>query len=221
MKINRTTAIVLGVALAVLYGLAGWGHLTGLDPDMLDKVRTGAEAVSVFALAFCGRLLTKDDDGDGVPDVIQRFLGLTFLLAIARVRWAFLAVALAGCGAGAVQTATSAQATVLVATQPARVAFYEAEAARCETASPDFPAWERCMLPAEGVQRAADAYRDGLSAAQAAIRLGDGGPAIACLAALAGNLVSASEAAGAPIPSEVREIAALAAQVGEGCSHAE
>lgn len=209
MKINRTTAIVLGLALATLLGLAGWGQHLHMDPEILTGIRTVAAAVFSIALAVCGPILRRDDDHDGIPDVIQRLLGL-----------AFAAVVLVGCGANVPQVAASGQATVLVATQPARVAFYEAEAERCYGVSEDFPAWERCMLPAEGVQRAADAYRDSLHAAQAAIRLGQGADMIPCVAAMAGGLVSALEAAGAPVPAEVREVAALAASVGESC-HAE
>lgn len=139
--------------------------------------------------------------------------------------WALLAVLflryLYGCGS-ALQQAASTQAEIIVRSRPARVEWYESEHERCLMAArPRLPGermgyYLECMRPAEAVARTADSYRDVLHAAQAAIRIGDGAEAIPCVIEAARDLLRSAESAGAPLPAEVREIAAM---VPEGLCH--
>lgn len=119
---------------------------------------------------------------------------------------AWAGVALGGC-AGA-QPFLSGQASALVTTRELRTAFYSAENDRC-SASPDLAAYDVCMERARAVARAADAYREALEAAQAALRAGsgDGDRAVPCAVEAGRRLVAALLAAGLEVPRELREIA--------------
>lgn len=201
MKFNRTTGAVLLVALAALFGLAGWGQHLHMDPEVLSAVRTGAAAVFSLALALCGPLLRKDDDHDGIPDVVQRFLGL----ALGGV------LVVAGCGGA--QAALSTQARILAETQPARFEAYALLDARCR-AEATFPAYRTCMDPARGVALASDSYRDALERAQVVLSAGgDASVAIACAAGAAARFAERLAAAGLAVPADVLSVAGL---VGEG-----
>lgn len=206
MQINRTTGAILIGFLAILGALALWGPHLHLDGWALDGVRYAATAIGGILLALAGPLLRRDENRDGIPDVLQ--------VLVLGVVLPFLA---AGCGGA--QAAVSAQAAVVVATQPDRFAFYQEQDARC-AASADRPAWDRCMAPAIEIQRAADAYRRALEAAQDLIRAGAPEESIArriaCLAAAAVAFVAALAAAGVPVPPEVRDVAALVPE--EACS---
>jgi hypothetical protein len=83
MKVNRTTAAIVAVALAALFALDAWGESLGMAPEALDRVRTAVAGLSTLIAAMAGRLLSRDDDGDGMPDWLQRLLGL----ALAGVSW--------------------------------------------------------------------------------------------------------------------------------------
>lgn len=133
-----------------------------------------------------------------------------------------LGASLSGCGAGAVQTAMSAQAEIIRATQPARFEWYGAMHRACiDRTRPDVGAYRQCMLPAEGVARSADAFARTLEGAQATLDAGETGDAlgaVACVVDAARAYLAAAEAAGAPVPAEVRQIAAM---IPEGLCHAE
>ena len=71
MRANKYTLAALAVALVVIFGLAGWGHLLRLDADALASVRTGAAVLAAAGLAMLGKLISKDANGDGIPDALQ------------------------------------------------------------------------------------------------------------------------------------------------------
>lgn len=71
MRIDRTTATLLAIALGAIFALAGWGHLLGLAPSTLEAVQAAAAALGALALAAARALLAKDADKDGTPDVFQ------------------------------------------------------------------------------------------------------------------------------------------------------
>lgn len=71
MRVNRSTLILLAVALAVVFALAGWGHLLHLEPGALDAVRAAAAALGLLVLAAARAILSADKDRDGVPDALQ------------------------------------------------------------------------------------------------------------------------------------------------------
>lgn len=146
-----------------------------------------------------------------------RMHGATALMSLSAgvAFYVIVALLLSSCG-GAAQTAVSSQASVIVATRAARVEFYESEHARCLEASASMLDYDVCMSPARHVSRAVDSYREALFAAQAAVDAGNGGPAIGCAVEGARRLVAALEAANAPVPAEVSQIAAL---VPEGLCH--
>ena len=71
MHANKYTLAALVVALVVIFGLAGWGHLLDLDADALASVRTGASVLAAAGLAMLGKLISKDANADGIPDALQ------------------------------------------------------------------------------------------------------------------------------------------------------
>ncbi len=116
-----------------------------------------------------------------------------------------------GCGASA-RDVLSAQASVLVSSQAARVSWYGSEHERCSVAE-DLDAYRACMAPSRHVARAVDSYRDSLRAADAAVQAGE---RPMCVAEAAARLVEALSAANAPIPAE---ILSFASAVDLGCSN--
>lgn len=200
MRINRTTAGVLLAALAALFGLAGWGQHLHMDPEILSAVRTGAAAVFSLVLALCGPLLRKDDDHDGIPDVIQRLLGLALGGAL-----------VVACGGP--QGVLSTQARILAETQPVRFEAYQVLDEHCLTERDTFEGYRECMEPAAGVAFAADSYRDALERAQVVVSSGgDPAIAIACAAAAAARFAERLGAAGLAVPADVLQVAALVGQ---------
>jgi hypothetical protein len=204
MKINRTTLVLLVIALAVIFGLDAFGEALGMAPHALDRVQEAAAGLTALGLALAGKLLTKDEDGDGVPDWLQRLLGLVLAGGI---------VLGSAYGCNGPQHVISTQAEILVATQPARFDAYRALHDVCVVQSETIEVYDACMEPAVAVARAADAYREALYAAQAAVHLGEGGPAIGCAIEAARRLLAALQAAGMPIPGEVLTIAAMIPEV--------
>jgi hypothetical protein len=205
MKINRTTAVIVGLALLALFALDAWGDQLGMAPHALARIQRAVAGLSILAAGAAGKLLSVDKDGDGVPDWLQKILGLVLALGV-----------LVGSGCGGPQAVISTQAEILVATQPARFDAYGVLSERCEAGAESLEAYSECMAPARHVARAADSYRESLYAAQAAINLGGGGPAVGCAIEASRRFLAALQAANLPIPGEVSTIAAMIPEVSCG-----
>jgi len=123
-----------------------------------------------------------------------------------------LAAAAVGCDPSARQRVLSANAAVVVETQPAREDFYARAHAVC-LASESFAVYRECMEPSRAMAIAVDTFDRSLRAAQAALDASNQAAfqaMIPDLIRVAAEVVRALEAAGVPVPDAVLQIAALA-----------
>ena len=209
MRVNRNTAISLTVALAGIFGLAGWGHLLRLEAETLAAVRTAAAALAIVVLGAMRALLSTDVDKDGIPDIIQdgprvppAALVIALAVSLSAGMWA-------GCGPGAAQTALSAQASIVVATQPARFDAYAILDERCGAEHETREAYRACMMPARHVARASDSYRETLEGAQAVLNADSGADPVPCVIEAAKRFLAAAQAAQVPVPADVYAFASM------------
>ena len=131
------------------------------------------------------------------------------------MRAVLLALALfaaSGCSPSARQRILSANATVVVETQPERETFYERQHSLC-IREIGMAEYTECMVPPRALATAVDTYDRLLRAAQAALDASNEAEfqnMIPDLVRAAVEVVRGLEAAGVPIPESVLQIAALA-----------
>ena len=70
-KIHWPTALVLISVVLVLGALALFGRQMGLPEAWHDKLRAGLMVLGTLLMSIMQPLLSRDSDGDGIPNVID------------------------------------------------------------------------------------------------------------------------------------------------------
>jgi len=72
MRISWPTALVLAIAIAGVAAAYLFGPMLGVPPDMHAEFVAGAGAFGALATSFMRQMLTRDDNHNGIADVLER-----------------------------------------------------------------------------------------------------------------------------------------------------